>query len=109
MLAGVMTKINTTLVEVLSFFTLGRWGTEGFSRLQDEASPDANSVIVGQLQEIPSPAMDVLDLYDKDLINKGTLIGGAFNGFDENIIAITALNILFYIMIYYALKKKDSI
>jgi len=109
MLAGVMTKINTTLVEVLSFFTLGRWGTEGFSRLQDEASPDANSVIVGQLQEIASPAMDVLDLYDKDLINKGTLIGGAFNGFDENIIAITALNILFYIMIYYALKKKDSI
>lgn len=109
MLAGVMTKINTTLVEVLSFFTLGRWGTEGFSRLQDEASPDSKSVIVGQLQEVSTSAMDVLNLYDDNLTNEGTLIGGIFNGFDENIIAITVLNILFYALIYYALKKKDSI
>lgn len=109
MLAGVMTKINTTLVEVLSFFTLGRWGTEGFSRLQDEASPDSKSVIFGQVQEVSTSAIDVLNLYDDDLTNEGTLIGGTFNGFDQNIIAITMLNFLFYILIYYALKKKDSI
>ena len=35
MLAGVMTKLDTPLIEILSFFTLGRWGTEGFARLQD--------------------------------------------------------------------------
>ncbi|QLG45074.1 FHA domain-containing protein [Costertonia aggregata] len=109
MLAGVMTKINTTLVEVLSFFTLGRWGTEGFSRLQDEASPDSKGVIFGQVQEFSASAMDVLNLYDKNLTNEGTLIGGVFNGFDQNIIAILILNSLFYMLIYYALKKKDSI
>lgn len=109
MLAGVMTKINTTIVEVFSFFTLGRWGTEGFSRLQDEASPNSKSVIVGQIQETSASAMDVLNLYDKDLTNEGTLIGDIFNGFDENIIAITMLNLLFYLFIYYALRKKDSI
>ena len=109
MLAGVMTKINTTLVEVLSFFTLGRWGTEGFSRLQDEASTDAKSVIVDKLKEVSIPAMERLNLYDKMLTNNGILIGGIFDGFKQNIFAITLLNILFYILIYYALKKKDSI
>jgi len=116
MLAGVMTKINTTLVEILSFFTLGRWGTEGFSRLQDEASPvhpvnvsETQSVIVGQFEEATMSAMNVLNLYDKNLTNEGILIGGLFNGFDENIMAILILNMLFYILIYYALKKKDSI
>ena len=115
MLAGVMTSINTTLVEVLSFFTLGRWGTEGFSRLQDAASPDDKAIIMsqldgkGQLKEVSTSAIDVLNLYDKDLTEEGTLIGGVFNGFDENSIAILILNVLFYILIYYALKKKDSI
>ena len=122
MLAGVMTKINTTLVEVLSFFTLGRWGTEGFSRLQDKASPSLNDAGTPQsvLTSFPDPlsngsiesstsAMKLLDFYNKDLTNDGTLIGGIFNGFDENIIAISFLNILFYLLIYSALKKKDSI
>ncbi len=122
MLAGVMTKINTTLVEVLSFFTLGRWGTEGFSRLQDDASPlienDSASINHSVLttypleegsKEIPTSAMNRLDLYNDKLTDDGTLIGSMFDGFDENIIAIMILNILFYILIYYALKKKDSI
>ena len=132
MLAGVMTKINTTLVEVLSFFTLGRWGTEGFSRLQDDASPlienDSASINHSVLttypleegsKEIPTSAMNRLDLYNDKLTDDGTLIGSmsvavvasvtVSDGFDENIIAIMILNILFYILIYYALKKKDSI
>jgi ABC-type multidrug transport system ATPase subunit/pSer/pThr/pTyr-binding forkhead associated (FHA) protein len=35
MLAGVITKIDNWGMELLSFLTLGRWGTEGLSRIQD--------------------------------------------------------------------------
>ncbi|UII81653.1 ATP-binding cassette domain-containing protein [Flagellimonas sp. CMM7] len=131
MLAGVMTKINNVLVEILSFFTLGRWGTEGFARLQDEASPSHPRNLGSKesvLTSYPSPsnldpsikeasgvvedsasAMDILDLYNQKLIDEGSLIGGALNSFDKNILVIALLNVLFYILIYSALKKKDSI
>lgn len=34
MLAGIITRITNEFVEVLSYLTLSRWGTEGFSILQ---------------------------------------------------------------------------
>lgn len=139
MLAGVMTKINNVFVEILSFFTLGRWGTEGFARLQDEASPshprnlgfkesvltsypspsnfnasakevsDASTQLKKGVVEDSTSAMDILDLYNQKLMDEGSLIGGVFNSFDKNILVIALLNVLFYILIYLALKKKDSI
>ncbi len=124
MLAGVMTKINNTLVELLSFLTLGRWGTEGFSRLQDQSSPQMetnNESVQSVLTSIPMPApeqgtmemsssaMDVLDLYNQNLIDDGTLIGASFDSLGANIVAIALLNVLFYGLIYFALRKKDSI
>lgn len=36
MLAGVVANIDNSVKEGLSYLTLGRWGTEGFSRIQDE-------------------------------------------------------------------------
>ncbi|MDC1493076.1 ATP-binding cassette domain-containing protein, partial [Flavobacteriaceae bacterium] len=35
MLAGLVAKINTPFVEIISYFTFTRWGTEGFSALQE--------------------------------------------------------------------------
>lgn len=35
MLAGVVTRIDNVAKEILSYMTLGRWGTEGFARIQD--------------------------------------------------------------------------
>ena len=124
MLAGVMTKINNTLVELLSFFTLGRWGTEGFARLQDhvapasEYNPDSVQAVLTSVplpapevgsQTIPTSAVQLLDLYNEELVQDGALIGTIFNSFDMNILVIAILNILFYVLIYFSLKKKDSI
>nr|WP_297916491.1 FHA domain-containing protein [uncultured Allomuricauda sp.] len=124
MLAGVMTKINNTVVELLSFFTLGRWGTEGFARLQDEASPhlgtnpDIKQSVIASVgmpppqegvQNAPSAALHVLDLYNEKLVNEGTLIGGFFDSFDSNLLAIAILNLIFYALIFIALKKKDAL
>ena len=115
MLAGVMTKINNTLVEILSFFTLGRWGTEGFARLQDDASPTSEfnpDSVQAVLTSVPLPAPEVgtqtastsavqlLDLYNEKLVDDGTLIGEVFNSFDMNVVVIAALNVMFYVLIY---------
>jgi len=117
MLAGVMTKIDNTLVEILSFTTLGRWGTEGFSRIQDQTF-DNQEALQSILYSVPTEtsetlvaggALQRLDLYNQTLIDNGTLIGTIFNGFNANIVAIAILNLIVYCLIYLALKKKDSI
>ncbi|MDH3710732.1 MAG: FHA domain-containing protein [Cyclobacteriaceae bacterium] len=125
MLAGVMTRIDSLLVELLSFLTLGRWGTEGFARIQDQhfldqglSGDSLQSVLVPRM--IPggtaegcdcmaTGAMQQLGLYDQQLMDEGTLIGSAFDSFPANLIVIGLLNVVLYVMIYYSLKKKDSI
>ncbi|QCX38343.1 FHA domain-containing protein [Aureibaculum algae] len=118
MLAGVMTRIDNTLVELLSFTTLGRWGTEGFARIQDKSYLDAEmeskSILLevtqgNDIKLVGSKAMKRLDLYNENLVENGTLIGSVFDSFSANLLMIAALNLVVYLLIYYALKRKDSI
>ena len=122
-LAGVMTKIDTLFVEILSFFTLGRWGTEGFSRIQDryfeKKGIAIESVLIPDFRGNPATANDCnclagsaveqLDLYNQNLVDSGTLIGSIFDGLAANLLIITALNIGMYVLIFYSLKRRDSI
>jgi hypothetical protein len=138
MFAGVITKIDNLVVELISFFTLGRWGTEGFARVQDNASlnnldslenpmgvvkfvpgivkdqPDStkmNSPIYDFENLVPegTSALNILDFYDNQLIQEGSLIGEVFNSFDANISVIMILNIGLYFMIFKFLKKKTAL
>jgi ABC-type multidrug transport system permease subunit len=45
MLAGLVAKINTIVVEFISYLTFTRWGTEGFNAIQDQ-------IIVSQLSQM---------------------------------------------------------
>ena len=124
LLAGVMTKIDSVLVEILSFTTLGRWGTEGLARIQDAAYSEngTSESILGPAPLIlnnPAPvnecncqpigALNRLDLYNEKLIDQGDLIGSIFNSFEANLLIVTFINALVYILIYYSLKNKDSL
>ncbi len=123
MLAGVMTKLDTGLIEILSFFTLGRWGTEGFSRIQDryfqDNSMDLESVIVPEFNPDgyykndckceTAGSLDQLGLYDGDLIDEGIIIGDVFNSLYANLLAVTVLSVIMYLLIFISLHKKDSI
>ena len=57
-LAGMIQPIENTLTMYLSYFTLGRWGTEGLARIQD-------------LEQDEEPFMEVLEgrLYNEDLFD----------------------------------------
>ncbi|HET8854824.1 MAG TPA: FHA domain-containing protein [Salinimicrobium sp.] len=120
LLAGVMTKIDSIIVEILSFTTFGRWGTEGLARIQDNAYSGEESLLspvppfMGQGADTecncqPIKALETLDLYNENLVEEGKLIGSIFNSLEANILVITCINILVYIFIYYSLKRKDSL
>ncbi|WP_133248432.1 ATP-binding cassette domain-containing protein [Flagellimonas aquimarina] len=123
MLAGVMTKLDTRFIEILSFFTLGRWGTEGFARLQDtyfeNSAIETESVLIPEFNPDgyhkndckceASGALNQLGLYDESLIDKGVLIGGAFNNLATNVLAVLILSFIMYLLIFISLSKKDSI
>ena len=124
LLAGVMTKIDSVFVEILSFTTLGRWGTEGLARIQDSAYSENGTTesILGPAPLVlnnpaagnecncqPIEASSRLDLYNEKLIDQGDLIGSIFNSFEANLLVVTFINLLVYILIYYSLKRKDSL
>lgn len=127
MLAGVIAKMDNDLKILLSYLTLGRWGTEGFAHIQDAAAktaghwanadlqtpaavmqylPEAATSQTGAitLTEQAQGALAQLDFYDE--------ADGYLSLFPENLegvgIAIAILNALFLAGIYFALKSKDS-
>ncbi len=123
MLAGVMTKLDSRIIEILSFFTLGRWGTEGFARLQDDYfktnNLGAESIIIPEYNPDgyhkndckceATNALDQLALHDESLTDQGILIGDLFNSITANSIAVLVLSIIMYLLIFISLSKKDSI
>ena len=115
MLAGAVAKIDNVLVEVLSYLTLSRWGNEGFCNIQKNVlvqRPDMSQF---------SPMNSSSDIPIKDTtVNSIQELEKSFHPkyktlFEEyaftmklDFIVITALSILFFVGIYWALKRKDS-
>ncbi len=114
MLSGVITKIDNVVIEILSFFTLGRWGTEMFGRIQDSGFDNSGSILAenpaaienAELPEfVKRNANAILNFYNPN----SDLIGGIFDCLQNNLLAVTALNIVVYLLIYFSLKKKHSV
>lgn len=75
LLAGMINPLNNAFTEFLSYFTLGRWGTEGLARIQDNFDSKG-----------PFTAMINNRLYqDPDLIK-------AFDSFEKNMLALGCLD-----------------
>ena len=176
MLAGVVAKLDNTTKEIISYLTLGRWGTEGFANIQDNQTRDKTGALweltnsgefvkvdlssndnsvegikfitadddtiissvmspvpeiedsiisnkielgipgkadtmitdtiglpTGEMTEEPRSALDYLDFYG----HEGAL--GVFEGFSNNMLVVTILNIVIFISLFISLKRKDSI
>lgn len=138
MLAGVITKIDNLLKEVISFTMLGRWGTEGLSRIQDNSSksveegvetvksviefipngPEMRIDSLGNLVPIAhkstwvpegTSALKVLDFYNEELVESGDLIGKTFDSLGGNLTVILLLNVGLYVLIFHFLKRKTAL
>lgn len=105
MLAGLVARINNEFVEVISYFTLSRWGTEGFNIIQREIIIPLSG-FSGTIINTKSEATKVLNenfhkSYHDNFSNSSTI--------DLDIIVISVMTLFFVIFIFYSLKKKDSV
>ena len=83
-LAGVISPLRDKFTEFLSYFTFGRWGTEGLSRIQDW---NRGELFMAKINE---------NLYGKeeDLMK-------LFNSLDANIAVIIFIDAIMIISIFY--------
>lgn len=109
MLAGVVAKIENQFVEILSYATLSRWGTEGFSIIQKDVSAELpNPLKPGETIFQTVPAVDQLKESFHDSYSDRFGSDWAFHlSLDE--IAVLIITCLCFIGIYISLKRKDSI
>ena len=104
MLAGLITKVSSPLVEFLSYLTLSRWGVEGFNDIQQTV-----------VQDIPGPTGDIsievnaIDLlmenFHPSYLDNFTLAGTL--KLDVYIIFLMIVIMIF--SIYKTMKNKDSV
>ena len=125
MLAGLVAKISSGFVEFLSYFTLSRWGTEGFSIIQEEVMIEKMELKegTGVLSEDNPPELiepEMVKSEQDTVANAVDNIKGQFHESYDNFgdlqstltldfMAIGFLTLVFFIGIYLALKSKDPI
>ena len=100
MLAGIVEPVTSVKIDVLSYFTLGRWGTEGLTRLQKW--PIKKGIIKR------GTIVDGL-YYNHSLKPDENSIVTLFNSFNSNLLVICILSILTYSLTAMSLKRKDTI
>jgi ABC-type transport system involved in multi-copper enzyme maturation permease subunit len=96
-LSGILSKITSPFIEGLSYFTFGRWGTEGLARIQDMDRGDKDLMFMGDNHQIKDNLYgagdDLLKLFD-------TLKG--------NLSILLALKIMMVVLIVAKLISADS-
>jgi hypothetical protein len=125
MLAGVVAKISSPLVEVLSYFTLSRWGNEGFCNVQENVRVEVPNIQMPPPTD-PNMQSEAVDMPDKistkwETHNSIDQLKACFHdNYEEtfgnnwaysmelDLVAVGSLSLLFFIGIYIALKMKDS-
>lgn len=124
MLAGIIAPVDSNVKVLLSYLTLGRWGTEGFAHAQDSTAKEGGH-FADPAQEIPASVMQLLPSTSQsgvtmELQPQGAIDQlGLYNSnkelisiFPESltgvIVAVSLLTAIFFVGIYMALKNKDS-
>lgn len=130
MLAGVLTKISSALVEFMSYFSISRWATEGFNFIQKDITipkyviKNKDEVFVSPPNSPADPIIDqeikdgkgvdsiadaitqIQKNYDKEYSNRFGDLAGTI---ELDSYMLGSLAVLFFILIFVALRKKDTI
>lgn len=103
MLAGLIAKVSSPLVEILSYFTLSRWGVEGFNDIQDRVVVESEICNIPPIDKeaIPMLLSRFHENYEKLFRLHGTI--------ELDTYVITFMIIIMLVFIYRTLKNKDSV
>jgi energy-coupling factor transporter ATP-binding protein EcfA2 len=111
MLAGVLARITNPLVEFLSYMTISRWGTEGFSVIQKDVSNriaqiGADGKLVETFEKESATKLLRSNFHENMFVD---LFGKYSDSIRPDLIALLVLSLLFLTVIALALRSKDSI
>lgn len=70
-LAGIVQPLDNKLTEILSYFSLGRWGTEGLARIQDRLNQLADSPFMGVINTnlyANAPTSEIASIHGNTLV-----------------------------------------
>ncbi len=113
MLAGMVAKITTIKVELLSYLTLSRWGTEGFCNIQKEVMMETPKLdaATGKISMETASKVDAVERMTKNFHSEfyEKTFGSYQSTLKLDVIVILVLSLLFFISICIALKQKDTI
>lgn len=125
MLAGVVAKISSPLVEALSYLTLSRWGNEGFCNVQQHVRVEVPNIQMPPPQDpnMQSSAVEATEKISTKWETQSSIeqLKACFHDNYEktfgddwaytmhlDLVAVGVLSFLFFVGIYIALKMKDS-
>lgn len=112
MLAGVLAKISSWPVEILSYLTISRWGTEGFSNIQKKVIVDVqalNEKGVAVIKPTVTKTKEfIIDQFHKSYADK-SIFGEWTATLKLDMVALSTIALIFFLLTVYFLKKKDSI
>ncbi len=126
MLAGAVAPIQSKFVEYLSYLTLSRWGNEGLTLIQQDvvvAKPEIKQVegtgVLGPDNVMIEPEFnsdgtndvvtDAASTLNKSFHKSYEEFGELQNTLELDATAIGILTLIFFVGIYFALKRKDPI
>ena len=108
MLAGIIAKVNNGFVEFISYFTLSRWGVEGFSIIQNKVIKDVINEYGFFIKDKVDALKSIINNFDESYYNEETF-GDLTWTIELDIIFIGSMIIITNFLIYYVLKSKDPI
>ena len=107
MLAGLIAKVSSSFVEILSYLTISRWAVEGFNNIQEKIIESIKVSNIPEEYEFRSfPAIDSLmkqfhDSYKDNFVHAGEI--------QLDIYIILIMTVIMIFGIFNILKKKDSV
>lgn len=109
MLAGLVTNIHNGFIEFLSYFTLSRWGTEGFHKIQKQIEYQSLNPQTLQKEWVTEPnAVDRLhDNFHKSYSDNFEFASINIEEMPIDIWAVFIMSLVFLICIWSALRGKD--
>ena len=99
MLAGIISKIDSIGIEILSYFTISRWGTEGFAIIQNQVIQELAIGVYAPYSSHKYILSRFHSSYQDYNLDGDILL---------DVIAVSFMIILMLILTYISLKKKDS-
>lgn len=108
MLAGLVAKVSNGIVEFISYFTLSRWGVEGFNIIQVNIIENFAD-LSGGVVKLEKDSLTLLLNQFHEYYRKKDIFGELTGTLKLDVIIILIMVIFMTFFIFNTLKKKDSI